>query len=349
MTKLVVLGSGMVSALGYNAAASLAALRAGISGVQETPWFDFESGKPIQGAKAPLPQWSEDITKLADLLAPAVWECLQLAQPMAPDLIPIAIGVAAPQRPCRMVGLDETLLAHLAARLAVRLHPDSCIFASDQMGGALALAHAHAVIEKKRANRVIVAGVDSFLGQGVLDAYTSRRRIMTPSNSNGFFPGEAGAAVLLGEAGQTDRDGLVILGFGWAQETATIDSQLPFKAAGMTAAVQHALRASGLALKDVAYRLTDLSGEHYKFKEAAFVAGRLNGGERQVPLDLWHPIEYLGEIGAAILPCLLAQALHAGREGYAPGALALCHVGSDAGGRAAVVVGYEQAKRGHPK
>jgi 3-oxoacyl-[acyl-carrier-protein] synthase-1 len=91
-------------------------------------------------------------------------------------------------------------------------------------------------------------------------------------------------------------------------------------------------------LKDVAWRLTDLSGEHYKFKEAAFTAGRLNGGERETPLDLWHPIEYLGEIGAAVLPCLLAQAMDAARQGYAPGPLALCHVGSDAGQRAAMVV-----------
>jgi 3-oxoacyl-[acyl-carrier-protein] synthase-1 len=53
---------------------------------------------------------------------------------------------------------------------------------------------------------------------------------------------------------------------------------------------------------------------------------------------MWHPIEHLGEVGAAILPCLLAWAAHAMREGYAPGGRALCHVGSDTGERAALVV-----------
>ena len=101
-----------------------------------------------------------------------------------------------------------------------------------------------------------------------------------------------------------------------------------------------ALAQAEVGLHQVAYRLTDLSGEHYKFKEAAFAAGRLNGGERSQPLDLWHPVEHLGEVGAAIVPCLLAQALHAGREAYAPGPLSLCHVGSDAGARAALVLGY---------
>ena len=95
-------------------------------------------------------------------------------------------------------------------------------------------------------------------------------------------------------------------------------------------------------MRDVALRVTDLSGEHYKFKEAAFVAGRLDTSARSTPLDLWHPIQYLGEVGAAILPCLLAQALHAGRFGYAPGPISLCHVGSDAGERAALVAKYER-------
>ena len=35
---------------------------------------------------------------------------------------------------------------------------------------------------------------------------------------------------------------------------------------------------------------------------------------------------------------LLAQAMHAAQEEYAPGPLALCHVGSDGGARAAFVV-----------
>jgi 3-oxoacyl-[acyl-carrier-protein] synthase-1 len=106
--------------------------------------------------------------------------------------------------------------------------------------------------------------------------------------------------------------------------------------------MKQALGSAGVALKDVAYRITDLSGEHYKFKEAAFAAGRLNSGEREAPLDLWHPIEYLGAIGAAVVPCLLAQAMHAAQMAYAPGNLAMCHVGNDDGTRAAMIVGLHR-------
>ncbi len=91
-------------------------------------------------------------------------------------------------------------------------------------------------------------------------------------------------------------------------------------------------------MNDIRYRLTDVSGEHYKFKEAAFVALRLDRANRESELELWHPIEYLGDIGAAIVPCLIAWAMHASRHAYAPGQWSLCHVGNDDGGAAALVL-----------
>lgn len=346
MATLAVMGSGMVTALGFNAPASLAALRAGISAVSETGWIDFESGEFLSGAKVPLPQWSEGVGKLADLLAPAIDECLQLVPADYRATTPLLIGVAAHDRPGRTPRLDEGLLDDVEARLEIPKHPKSALFPMDQAGCAQALIMADNLIGRKQTKRVIVAGVDSFLHQPTLNDYIRRRRVMTPNNSNGFFPGEAGCSVLVGKAGSHDGDELRILGIGLAEESATIDRTDPLRANGLTQAVKDALSSAGVALTDVAYRITDLSGEHYKFKEAAFTAGRLNGGERDAPLDLWHPIEFLGEVGAAALPCLLSQAMHAAQEQYAPGPLALCHVGSDAGTRAALVVALHRRAAG---
>lgn len=343
MATLAVLASGMVTALGFNAPATLAALRSRVSAVRQTPYVDFESGEPLNGAKVSLPHWWEGVGKLAELAAPAIHECLLAALPESSAEIPILLGVASAERPDRTARIEEDLLAEVHARLDLPCNPYSRLFASDQAGCALALIHAHSLINAHHARRVVVAGVDSFLQQRTLNSYIERRRVMTSGNSNGFFPGEAGTAVLVGPAkSQNAVDELQILGFGQARESATIEGTEPFRARALTQAVQQALSTAGVALKDVAYRLTDISGEHYKFKEAAFTAGRLNSGERDVALDLWHPIEYLGEIGAAILPCLLAQAMHAAQEEYAPGPLALCHVGGDSGARAAMVVGLRR-------
>jgi 3-oxoacyl-[acyl-carrier-protein] synthase I len=338
MIGLAIQRYGLVTGLGFNAPATLAALRAGISAVRVTDWVDRESGEPLRGAIVQLPQWWEGTGKLADLAAPAIDECLAALPREQAASTPILLGIAAPERPGRFADLDTRLLPEIQARLGWREHPLSRLFAADQTSCFHALELAATLIDTGQADHVVVAGVDSFLQRDTLEALQCRRRLMTANNSNGFFPGEAGAAVLVGCRGSSTAAELHVLGAGYARESAHIESLEAFRAQGLTQAVKAALASAGVALKDIAYRLTDLSGEHYKFKEAAFVAGRLNSGDREKALDLWHPIEYLGEIGAAILPCLLAQAAHATLKQYAPGALALCHIGSDAGERAAMVV-----------
>ncbi|MCL1919427.1 MAG: hypothetical protein FWG14_14230, partial [Peptococcaceae bacterium] len=155
-----------------------------------------------------------------------------------------------------------------------------------------------------------------------------------------FFPGEAGAAVLVTLGDWNKGSHIRIRGLGFAKEPAPMSSEEPFRGDGMTEAVRMALKDASLKLEDLAWRLTDITGEHYKFKEASFAEGRLSDRSREDLFDLWHPIEYLGEIGAAMVPTLLAWALHAGQKAYAPGALSLCHVGNDEDERAAWITEY---------
>jgi 3-oxoacyl-[acyl-carrier-protein] synthase-1 len=339
MPVLSVVGCGMVTAIGFNAPATLAGLRAGVGSVRQSAWLDADSGEPLRAAKVALPQWWDGLGKLAELVAPAINECLQSAQPEPAAKIPLLIGTAHRDRPGRVPALDESLLEEVGARLGIALHAESKQFPADQTGCAHALIEAHRLIRDRLARFVIVAGVDSLLHQPTLDAYAERARLLTDENSNGFLPGEAGTAVLLQEAGADDGGAaLHITGFGLAMEPAPIESTRAFAAQGLTQAVSQALTSAGLSMHDVGFRVTDVSGEHYKFKEAAFVAARLDSGPRDEPLELWHPIEYLGEIGAAILPCLLGWAAHAFRQGYGSGSAALCHVGSDSGERAALVL-----------
>lgn len=335
-----VLASGLVTPLGYNGPATLAALRAGISAVRALPWRDPDTGDPLRGARVSLPHWWFGVGMLADMAAAAIGQCLQAAEGVAARDIPILLGVSAAARPGRPAGLDETLLAEVHARLGLPQHPRSALLPLDQAGCAQGMLRAAGLLAAG-ARRVVLAGVDSYLDAATLDACIERRRLMTAANSNGFFPGEAACAVLLGPAADAGTAHLRILGTGMAREPAPIDSTEPFQARGLTQACRQALEQAGVTMREIGWRLTDLSGEHYKFKEASFVAGRLDTAPRPARQELWHPIEYLGDIGAAILPCLFAQALHAGRHGYAPPGLALCHVGSDAGERAAFVVRYD--------
>jgi len=340
MKGLSIVASGLVTAVGFNSASSLAALRAGVSGIRETYLADRQSGNLLSGGKVDLPHWWEDLGKVVDLAAPAIDECLYAALPEEPERIPILLGVASPDRPGRWASLDTQLLEKIELKLDLPHHPESRTFAAGQTAGIHGMIAAYDILAKRKARCCIIAGADSYLQQDTIDAYVAQRRIMTEDNSNGFLPGEAGAAVLVTLGGWGKGSHLQVRGLGMANEPAPIASEEPFRGEGLTEAVRLALKDANLTLEDLAWSLTDITFEHYKFKEAAFATGRLSRDNREDLFDIWHPIEHLGEIGAAMVPVLLAWALHAGQKDYAPGARALCHVGNDGHERAAWVTEY---------
>jgi 3-oxoacyl-[acyl-carrier-protein] synthase-1 len=341
MVRLAIRTTGMVTAAGLDSLATFAALRAGISGINLAKYRDLESGEGIAGGRVPLWQWWEGVPKLIDLLAPAVQECLSAA-PVKSLEIPLFVGLPSRDRPFRWQGLDESVLPSVQSKLGVRFHPASAVIPRDNVSGVAGLVQAGQLIDSGKARWCIVAGVDSFLQRDMVEAYMKNRRVLTKANSNGFIPGEAGTAMLVGAA--SSEPGVVgelhILGMSLSREKVPISSEEPFRAEGMIQAVRGALADAKLTINQVDYRITDLNGEHYKFKEAAYVtigARRTSPG----PFDLWHPIEFIGEIGAAAGPCALGWALHAGQKGYAPGSVALCHFSNDDGERAAVVVRFQ--------
>jgi 3-oxoacyl-[acyl-carrier-protein] synthase-1 len=334
--RLTVVASGMVTGLGYNAPATLAAMRAGVSGIRAETWPDFESGKMVRCARVSFPQRHAGTALLADLVTPAIQECFLVGGQSDTQRVPVLLGVARRDRPGRPPDVEENLLHEIYDRLNAPPCRESKVYAGDQAGCAFALLDAQRLIESGAADHVMIAGVDTMLDRATINDYAARRRLLTPANINGFLPGEAGTAVLM-SAAPGSGGGLRISSIGHAQEPATIDETKPLRGTGLTDAIRGALQAARLKMPDVSFRVTDLSGEHYKFKEAMFALMRLDQSPREVPLETWYAVQYLGEIRAAILPCLLAWTWDAFRRAYAPGPEALIHLGSDDGHRFALI------------
>ena len=313
-------------------------MRAGVRAAARGRWLDRESGEPIQVCRVGLPQWWEGLAKYADLLAASLQECLGAARPEPAESIPCVLALPEPSKRFRFGSLDERLFAEVERRLGTQMHPESAAVLGGNAAGAAALIVANDLLAKGRARFCIVAGVDGYLEQTIIDRLAAERRLLTPANSNGFIPGEAACAVLLAKRGDPAGRRVEVLSVATANEPAPVGSGEPFRAEGMSRAVGRALELAGSAFGSIGYRLSDLNGEHYKFKEATFVAGRHDSGKRTEPLEEWHPIEFIGEIGAGIVPCMLGYALHATLGEYEPGALALCHAGSDGGLRSAAVL-----------
>lgn len=337
---LAVKASGMVTAVGFNSSASCAAMRAGIDYLNETNLWDAESGEYLPAGRVLLPHWWIGIGKLAELVAPAIYECLSAGQPIPATSIPILLGVSSPDRPFRFAGLDEQILGEIEHRLGLQLHPASQVIPRDHVSVVVALHEAKQLITSGQVPCCIVAAVDSLVQQDLVEYYLNKRRILTPRNSNGFLPGEAGSAVLVAPAGKSPSEELQILGMGTAREKALIESEDPLQGGGLTQAIGEGFRDAGVTIEDVQYRITDLNGEHYKFKEMVFAMMRYERKPKPKLFDLWHPIEFIADVGAAIGPIVLGLAFHAGQKKYGIGPTVLCTFGNDNGERAAAVVNF---------
>ncbi|HUU45246.1 MAG TPA: hypothetical protein VM118_05890 [Acidobacteriota bacterium] len=338
---VAVLASGMVTGVGLSAPAACAAMRAGISSFTETE-FVF-GGELLVGCPAPLESSWQGRERLIEMVARALDECLSGISSASPPEIPLLLCVAERERPGRLEGLDDSLLGDLEARLDRRFHPQSAVIANGRVAGVQAVERGRALIAAARPH-CIVAGVDTFLLSSTLEAYHARRRLLTDGNLDGFIPGEGAAAILLGLAHDRQVESLCCLGLGYGREGATVESEEPLRADGLVGAFQGALQEAAIEWPQLDYRITDLNGEQYGFKEAALALTRCLR-VRKEEFDLWHPADCIGEVGAAIVPCALGVALEAARKRYAPGPGVLCHFGNDTGERAAVVLRYGNGRR----
>src|SRR5436853_6650868 len=175
----------MVTSAGFNATASLAAIRSGIRCVNQTNLWDPETATYLAAGKVDLPQWTVGLEKLADLAATAIHECLAAVDPIPPERVPVLLCVASASLPVRVAVLDTRIIKAIEYRLGFQLHPESRVIARDHVATARALRHAGELMEATRLPRVIIAAVDSLLQHDLKAHYLSRRRLLTPRNPNG--------------------------------------------------------------------------------------------------------------------------------------------------------------------
>jgi len=139
----------------------------------------------------------------------------------------------------------------------------------------VALLYARRLIYEERIPRVLIAGVDSLLAGPTIQACEERGLLLTSRNSDGFIPGEAAAAVLVRAPRSGDAPQLIYRGLGFGVETATEDSGEPLRADGLVKAIRDAPAEAGCELGDLDFRITDISGSQYRFKEAALALSRV--------------------------------------------------------------------------
>lgn len=338
-TPLAIHRVGLLTAVGASAGASCAAMRAKVSNPSPTRFMDA-TGEWILAHRVEMPDTLRGLDRLSAMAASVMTEVLEGVAPSDRAVMPLLLCVAEKERAGRQEGLDTALLAHVQQALGCTFSADSSVIAQGRVSVAVALVLARKLIEAARAQRVLIVATDSLLSWATLSHYDRVGRLLTPENSNGFMAGEGAGALLVGPASGGAQ--LLCTGLGFAIEQATIDSDMPLRADGLSAAIKDAANEAALTVRDFDYRIADLSGEQYYFKEAALALQRTLH-QPKAEFDLWHPAECTGEAGALAGAAIIAMAEAAARKGYAKGPNVLAHLSNDAGPRAALALQYRRA------
>jgi 3-oxoacyl-[acyl-carrier-protein] synthase-1 len=333
-----IVATGVVAPVGLTARAFATACRAGVSGVGETRFRDRQR-QWIRGAAVPLPRPLGGTVKLARMCALALEECLTAHDVDLSRIGDVFLCVSEPDRPGRPPRLEQTLARDLAARVesdrhGARLH----VIAAGKVGFAAAIEACRSRLAANPDKFGLIVGVDSFLESEALAVYDADDRVLTSNNSNGFIPGEAASAILV-TAGSEDVMA-TCHGVATTREEAVYGSGIPLKGDGLTAAVREAISEAHLSENAVDFRIADLSGEQYYFREASLAASRLFRAPRE-RFPLWLPAESVGETGAAAGGLAAAWFADAVTHGYSPGRTAVCHFSDADGKRAALVLSGE--------
>lgn len=332
---------GLVTGVGLSAPATCAAIRCAIDNFQETRFMD-NGGEWIMGCEVPLEQPWRGKTKLIKMAAMAIRESLAQDASIQPEDTPLILCLAESERVGRVIDDDNQLFLDLCEELGSEFHVKSRVIAQGHVGIGTALLRARKLIEQGVVRQVLIAGVDSLLVGPTLAALEEKERLLTSNNSDGFIPGEGAGALLVRAWTKGSGDQLVCRGLGFGVEKAHVDSEEPLRADGLVEAIRGALGEARCSMGDLDFRITDVSGEQYYFKEAALALSRTLR-KRKEEFDIWHPADCVGEVGATMGGVMIAVIDSACRKGYSKGHRILFHLGNDDGRRAALVFDFNSA------
>ena len=326
---------GLVCSVGLTPQSSAAALRSAISGITETRYRD-NTREPIVGGMVPgLPETLRGRDRIVELLVRAFSVMVQsLPAGLELEELPILVCTGEQGRPGARTGGVIVAVEH---RLGLKLRRENSGHISRGPISAFdALHYARQILDAGQARACLIAAADTLLDARTLSWLEDANRLKRRGVSDGVIPGECGSVALVSSEALTPTS-ITVQGLGFAEESATAVNDQPLLGKGMAAAARQALGEAGLAMHDVAFRLSDVSAEAYGFEELALAQSRLMLQPRKCQ-DVWCPAGFIGDCGAALGVVQLAWAEQSFARGYAPGEYALAHGSSVGGARAAAVV-----------
>lgn len=328
----IVTGVGIVTPLGYNAQATCAAIRAGISQFTEQDIVDRHCDPVVASRIEELGPLRENAVDIATI-------CCREAVSKIPrehfSQRPVTISILQNEnnRQCGPFLTDQDV-KQIAANLGLISFTVNT-YPFGNAAGMKAVIDAQNHIDNDPNALQIILGLDSLLEVKTLAHFESMDRLKSASLSRGIIPGEACACITIEshQAAQrgTQRGRALIAGVGVSVENAVVCSEDPCLGEGLTNAIFDGLQKAEWSGETVGQVYCDLNGEVYRVHEWMLALCRTLSD----PV-ITHPADCMGDIGAAFCPLLIACAAIAFEKGYAKSERALVFCSSDGGHRGAI-------------
>ena len=335
MTPFLI-GSGALCSIGIGTKQIAASVRTGLSGFAESSIHN-RSFAPIRMALLPesaLPDLApavdaEPLTsrcrRLLRLAAPA----LQQAAAFVPELAQTPVFLALPEPlppspqielpPSPLPPLSEVFLPLLGTQSQLAFaQKQSQVFPLGRAGALFALEQALALLASGQAPTVIVGGVDTYVDLMLLALLDQERRLLGGEVMDGFIPGEGAAFVVLSTVQPVTTPATIVVAAASALDPGHRYGTEPARGEGLSHALE-ALRAK-LTPSAIPFRCTwaGFNGENFAAKEWG-VAQLRHSELFDKAMQLEHPVDCYGDLGAASGAMLLALADHTLRMGTRPG------------------------------
>lgn len=346
--EVVVIGLGMLTAVGLSAAETAASVRAGTARFAETPWPDRWE-EPFVAAAVPedaLPPLAEPLgdqvltARERRLLRLATEPLREALQPLASRFPPPGLDLALPETGGGSLRGPRAFLEHLAVQTEGAFDVrQSLAVARGRAGGLLAVGRAGQRIREQQAPFVLAGGLDTCWDPRWLSRFDGEQRLQTSHNLDGFLPGEGAGFVLLAGrqvAAQEHLRPLAVLSpVAQGKEEGHLYSEQSYRGDGLAGTLAQLL-AGGHAAEPIREVFSSMNGENYWAKEwgVAFVQHReaFHPDHR-----LHHPADCFGDTGAACGPLLVGLAVVGLGQGYRQGPC-LVYASSDHEERAALAI-----------
>jgi 3-oxoacyl-[acyl-carrier-protein] synthase I len=339
--EIWIVGCGAVTALGHSAAMTAASVRANLSRFRESYMVD-KAGEPMRLSMARfISDSTRGVERFLALANPAVTEAIQPLSDAGADRLPIRIRLCL-GFPLPRPGLAPDVAERVQTRLGnIRFDKSGRTFESGHASGLLAIHQAADWLRSDQADFVLTGGIDSYYDADTLEWLDAVSRLHSEANMDGFVPGEGAGFCLLASSSSARKYGLkplaTILSTAVEQEPHPFTSDGVCIGQGLTSALGKALLANPPAGKSADWTICDMNGESFRSAEWIYAYLR-TGPKHRDPLELWHPADCYGDIGAASGPVLASIAIRAWMRGYARGSRSLVWNSSDEKDRAAVLL-----------